>query len=104
MVQDMVGAGHNMDMNINAVPGLTGSAITRTNTATLNTGKETSVLFHFKPFESAVVSIAESAKIGEGTIIQPNVFIGNHVEIGKNCVIHPNVTIYDGCKLGDRKV
>ncbi|USD25023.1 UDP-3-O-(3-hydroxymyristoyl)glucosamine N-acyltransferase [Flagellimonas marinaquae] len=56
---------------------------------------------HFKPFESAVISIAESAKIGEGTIIQPNVFIGNHVEIGKNCVIHPNVTIYDGCKLGD---
>jgi len=37
MVQDMVGAGHNMDMNINTVPGLAGSAITRTNTATLNT-------------------------------------------------------------------
>ncbi|BDW94035.1 UDP-3-O-(3-hydroxymyristoyl)glucosamine N-acyltransferase [Muricauda ruestringensis] len=56
---------------------------------------------HFKPFESAASSIASTAQIGEGTIIQPNVFIGNHVEIGKNCVIHPNVTIYDGCKLGD---
>ena len=43
MVQDMVGAGHNMDMNINTVPGLAGSAITRTNTATLNTGNEASV-------------------------------------------------------------
>ena len=43
MVQDMVGAGHNMDMNMNAVPGLAGSAITRTNTATLNTGNEASV-------------------------------------------------------------
>ena len=43
MVQDMVGAGHNMDMNMNAVPGLPGSAITRTNTATLNTGNEASV-------------------------------------------------------------
>ena len=56
---------------------------------------------HFKPFESAASSIAESAEIGEGTVIQPNVFIGNHVKIGKNCVIHPNVTIYDGCILGD---
>ncbi|MEY8779715.1 UDP-3-O-(3-hydroxymyristoyl)glucosamine N-acyltransferase [Allomuricauda sp. XS_ASV26] len=56
---------------------------------------------HFKPFESAASSIASTAQIGEGTIIQPNVFIGNHVEIGKNCVIHPNITIYDGCKLGD---
>ncbi|MAO18664.1 UDP-3-O-(3-hydroxymyristoyl)glucosamine N-acyltransferase [Muricauda ruestringensis] len=56
---------------------------------------------HFKPFETAAASIAESAEIGEGTIIQPNVFIGNHVKIGKNCVIHPNVTIYDRCILGD---
>ncbi|MEC3964628.1 UDP-3-O-(3-hydroxymyristoyl)glucosamine N-acyltransferase [Flagellimonas halotolerans] len=56
---------------------------------------------HFKPFESAASSVAETAEIGEGTVIQPNVFIGNHVKIGKNCVIHPNVTIYDGCILGD---
>jgi UDP-3-O-[3-hydroxymyristoyl] glucosamine N-acyltransferase len=56
---------------------------------------------YFQPFESAASSISESAKIGEGTVIQPNVFIGNHVRIGKNCVIHPNVTIYDGCILGD---
>ncbi|MHA7862874.1 UDP-3-O-(3-hydroxymyristoyl)glucosamine N-acyltransferase [Flagellimonas marinaquae] len=56
---------------------------------------------YFKPFESAASSISESASIGEGTVIQPNVFIGNHVRIGKNCVIHPNVTIYDGCVLGD---
>ncbi len=56
---------------------------------------------HFKPFESANTSIADTAEIGEGTVVQPNVFIGNHVKIGKNCVIHPNVTIYDGCIIGD---
>lgn len=56
---------------------------------------------HFKPFETASSAIADSAEIGKGTVIQPNVFIGNHVVIGKNCVIHPNVTIYDGCILGD---
>ncbi|MCB0372796.1 MAG: UDP-3-O-(3-hydroxymyristoyl)glucosamine N-acyltransferase [Muricauda sp.] len=56
---------------------------------------------HFKPFESANSTISETAEIGEGTIIQPNVFIGNHVKIGKNCVIHPHVTIYDNCIIGD---
>jgi UDP-3-O-[3-hydroxymyristoyl] glucosamine N-acyltransferase len=30
---------------------------------------------HFKPFESAVTSISTSAIVGQGTIIQPNVFI-----------------------------
>ena len=42
---------------------------------------------HFNPFIASKESIAESAIIGEGTIIQPNVFIGNHVTIGKNCFI-----------------
>lgn len=56
---------------------------------------------HFNPFVSANTSISTTASIGEGTIVQPNVFIGNNVQIGKNCVIHPNVTIYDHCVLGD---
>lgn len=56
---------------------------------------------HFKPFESASKLISDSTQIGEGTIIQPNVFIGNNVIIGKNCLIHPNVTIYDNCILGN---
>lgn len=51
---------------------------------------------HFKPFKKSNKSIAESAKIGKNTIIQPNCFIGNNVVIGDDCVIHPNVTIYDG--------
>lgn len=56
---------------------------------------------YFKPFESSAKAISSSAQIGEGTIIQPNVFIGNNVEIGKNCIIHPNVSIYDNTKIGD---
>lgn len=55
----------------------------------------------FRPFQAANTSIASSAQIGEGTIIQPNVFIGHHVKIGKNCIIHPNVTIYDYTEIGD---
>ncbi len=59
---------------------------------------------HFKPFQFSNVSISESAKIGIGTIIQPNCFIGNHVEIGKNCVIHSNVSIYDYTIIGDNVI
>ncbi|WP_115461822.1 UDP-3-O-(3-hydroxymyristoyl)glucosamine N-acyltransferase [Winogradskyella aurantiaca] len=59
---------------------------------------------HFKPFRAANASIAESARIGENTIIQPNVFIGNNVVIGDNCVIHPNVTVYDDTIIGNNVI
>lgn len=56
---------------------------------------------YFNPFIASKVSISDSAKIGENTVIQPNAFIGNNVQIGANCVIHPNVTIYDNCVIGN---
>lgn len=59
---------------------------------------------HFRPFEPANKLISDSATIGEGTQIQPGVFIGNHVTIGKNCLIHPNVTIYDNTVIGNNVI
>lgn len=59
---------------------------------------------HFKPFRAASENIAPTASVGEGSIIQPNVFIGNHVKIGSNCLIHPNVTIYDHCVIGNNVI
>ena len=59
---------------------------------------------HFKPFQFANVAISASAQIGEGTVIQPNSFIGNHVKIGKNCLIHSNVSIYDHTVIGDNVI
>jgi UDP-3-O-[3-hydroxymyristoyl] glucosamine N-acyltransferase len=59
---------------------------------------------HFKPFQFANVAISSSASIGEGTVIQPNSFIGNHVKIGKNCLIHSNVSIYDHTIIGDNVI
>ncbi|WP_299433578.1 UDP-3-O-(3-hydroxymyristoyl)glucosamine N-acyltransferase [uncultured Maribacter sp.] len=56
---------------------------------------------YFKPFVPASSAISESAKIGKGTIIQPNTFIGNNVSIGENCVVHSNVAIYDNCVIGN---
>ena len=37
---------------------------------------------HFRPFQTANLAISESATIGEGTITQPNCFIGHNVQIG----------------------
>lgn len=59
---------------------------------------------HFKPFQFANVAISATAEIGEGTIIQPNSFVGNHVKIGKNCLIHSNVSIYDHTVIGDNVI
>ena len=56
---------------------------------------------HFNPFIASKSTIADSAIIGKDTIIQPNVFIGNHVVIGSNCRIHANVTINDHCVIGN---
>ncbi len=59
---------------------------------------------HFRPFVAASVSISNSAKIGENTVIQPNCFIGHNVTIGDNCLIHPNVTIYDNTVIGNNVI
>jgi UDP-3-O-[3-hydroxymyristoyl] glucosamine N-acyltransferase len=55
----------------------------------------------YRPFEPSNGLISPTAEIGEGTIIQPGAFIGNHVKIGKNCLIHANVSIYDHTIVGD---
>lgn len=59
---------------------------------------------HFRPFLPATAMISPTAKIGKGTVIQPGVFIGNHVEIGENCIIHANVTINDYTIIGNNTI
>lgn len=56
---------------------------------------------HFNPFIAASSVIADSAKIGLHTVIQPNVFIGNNVVIGDDCLIYSNVCIYDNTIIGN---
>lgn len=55
----------------------------------------------YRPFTPSLVAISETAVIGEGTVVMPGAYIGNHVTIGKNCIIHPQVTILDHCRLED---
>jgi UDP-3-O-[3-hydroxymyristoyl] glucosamine N-acyltransferase len=56
---------------------------------------------HFNPFIAATATISISAIIGNNTVLQPNVFIGNNVQIGNDCIIHSNVCIYDNAIIGN---
>ncbi|WP_300604263.1 UDP-3-O-(3-hydroxymyristoyl)glucosamine N-acyltransferase [Niabella sp.] len=55
----------------------------------------------FRPFRPSMEAVAATAKIGTGSVIMPNVYLGNHVTVGANCIIYPNVTIMDYCTIGD---
>lgn len=63
-----------------------------------------SLAIHFRPFQQAISTISASAEIGEGTVIQPGAFVGNHVKIGQNCIIHANASIYDHSVIGNNVI
>lgn len=58
----------------------------------------------YRPFAPSMKKISDTSSVGEGTVIMPGAFIGNHVSIGKNCIIHPNVTVLDHCSIGDNVI
>jgi len=62
------------------------------------------IVKHFRPFNPSMKTVSDDAEVGEGTVIMPGAYIGNHVRIGRNCVIHPQVTILDHCVIGDEVV
>ena len=62
------------------------------------------IVNHFRPFSPSMQMISASSSAGEGTVIMPNAYVGNHVSIGKNCIIYPNVSILDHCVIGDEVV
>ena len=62
------------------------------------------IVNHYRPFNPSMKMISDTSVVGEGTVIMPNVYIGNHVRIGKNCIIYPNVTILDHCIIGDNVI
>ena len=59
------------------------------------------IVQHFRPFTPSQKMLSETATVGEGTVIMPGAFIGNHVTIGENCIIHPNVVVMDHCIIGN---
>jgi UDP-3-O-[3-hydroxymyristoyl] glucosamine N-acyltransferase len=49
-------------------------------------------------------SVGAGSKIGRGTKLYPQVFIGDEVQIGEDCVLHPGVKIYHRCVIGNRVI
>jgi UDP-3-O-[3-hydroxymyristoyl] glucosamine N-acyltransferase len=58
---------------------------------------------HFQPFEQ-IRAGSKNHSIGEGTIIEPNVVIGEHVKIGKNSHIRANVVLHSYTEVGDNVI
>ncbi len=62
------------------------------------------IVDHYRPFTPSMKIRSDLSTIGEGTVIMPNVYIGNHVVIGQHCIIYPNVVILDHCTIGDHVI
>jgi UDP-3-O-[3-hydroxymyristoyl] glucosamine N-acyltransferase len=62
------------------------------------------IVDHFRPFRPSMKTISDTSVIGQGTVIMPNTYIGNHVTIGNNCIIYPNVTILDHVVIDDNVI
>lgn len=62
------------------------------------------IVEHYHPFHPSFKNISNSATVGHGSLILPNVYLGNNVTIGKNCVVYPNVTIMDNCLIGNNVI
>ena len=63
-----------------------------------------SITKHFCPYNPWTKAISDSAKIGENTMIHPNVTIGHNVTIGDNCIIHAGVVIMDRSQIGNNVI
>ena len=48
--------------------------------------------------------VEEGVKIGGGSILMANVFVGRNCVLGNNCVLYPGVKLYPGAALGDRVI
>lgn len=55
----------------------------------------------FSPFSPWNEDTVKTVITGEGTIIHPNVSIGNNVTIGENSMIHSGVVLFDNTIIGD---
>ncbi len=45
--------------------------------------------------------VSKNAKVGDGTILYPQVFVDENVKIGKGCILYPGVKVYRDCEIGD---
>lgn len=54
-----------------------------------------------EPYVGEFTVIEQGVRIGNMVSIYPQVYIGDGVEIGNNTIIYSGVKIYEGCKIGN---
>ena len=52
----------------------------------------------------ALSIIEDCCKIGDGTVIHPQVFVGHHSVIGADCLVYPGVKIRERVTMGNRVI
>lgn len=50
------------------------------------------------------VYVGNNVRVGRGTVLYPGVVIGNDSVVGEDSVLHPNVTLYRKCRIGNRVI
>lgn len=60
--------------------------------------------FFKRPLKTMEKMVEESAVIGEGTVIAPNVYVGHEVKLGKNVTVMPGAVISQGAEIGDNSI
>lgn len=45
--------------------------------------------------------VEAGAKVGEGSVLMPQVFVGANVRLGKGCLLYPGVVVREDCVIGD---
>jgi len=48
--------------------------------------------------------VVRGAKIGAGTVLTANVYIGANAVVGRDCLLYPNVCLLERCEIGDNVV
>jgi UDP-3-O-[3-hydroxymyristoyl] glucosamine N-acyltransferase len=48
--------------------------------------------------------VAARARIGAGTVLLANVYIGADAVVGMDCFLNPNVSVMERCEIGDRVI
>lgn len=62
------------------------------------------IVNQYRPFTPSMKMVSDTTTVGEGTVIMPGAYLGNHVTVGENCIIHPQVTILDHCRIGNNVI
>lgn len=67
-------------------------------------GAFNALVWEQRPFQPLTTAVSPTARVGEGSIIEPGAVVGPGAVIGRDCYIQANAYIGEGVRLGDRVI